>query len=452
MTLFYMLILILLIGAGAIAWIMLAEKKKESPEPEKTKTTEPQLSPKDLLERLGLENPKPASHKIIVTELFKKPASPTENKATQLTTTAKTNLPPTETMESELSLKYDELLSEKTQLKAEHTKLEALFIEKSMLLEKSEKTLSNELKNQKEFNKIKDILEKEIRDYKDKVTALQSEVTATQTETQTQSKRVIQLEEKIKKLEIEVLTSEAAINDAQASTQLARKHSSELEEKIRTLENQILDKNQKIEDLVSRLKDLPNIFPGNTLPNPQATLNQQTEVETISKTSEQTISESSSKAPEELKAKATEQLQEEPEMPAHPEAQPKTVVAQASSDAPEEIATQANGQPPASSLQPPKTIPQPPSTSNDVQQGGEQQNKLLQEAPIAESPEKELKEAIPANIEAPVIVPLIDQQTENNAIIKKSTDEALTLPPDILAKQEIESIKPPKPNPPDPKP
>ncbi|MCB9757432.1 MAG: hypothetical protein H6753_03295 [Candidatus Omnitrophica bacterium] len=393
MMLFYMLILILVIGTGAIAWIMLAEKKKESPPPPKTKETAPQLSPKDLLERLGLENPKPESDKIILPELFKKPVSPAENQANQLATTAKTNPLPTIT-ESELSLKYDELLSEKTQLKAEYTKLEALFIEKSMLLEKSEKTLNNELKNQKEFNKVKDILEKEIRDYKDKVTALQGEITIAQTETQTQSKRVIQLEEKIKKFEIEVLTSEAAINDAQASTQLARKHSSELEEKIRALENQILDKNQKIEDLVSRLKDLPNIFPGNALPNPQAALEQHTDVETISKTSEQPVWESSSENPD----------------------------------------------------------PQPPSTSNVVQQGGEQHNKLSRETPISESPEKELKEAIPANIEAPATVPLIDQQTKNNAIIEKSTDGALTLPPDILAKQEIESIKPLKSDPADPKP
>ncbi len=477
MTLFYMLILILVIGAGAIAWIMLAEKKKESPEPEKTKTTEPLLSPKDLLERLGLENPKPASDKIILTELFKKPVSPAENKATQLTTTAKTNPPPTETTESELSLKYDELLTEKTQLKAEHTKLEALFIEKSMLLEKSEKTLSNELKNQKDFNKVKDILEKEIRDYKDKVTALQSEVITTQTETQTQSKRVIQLEEKIKKFEIEVLTSEAAINDAQASTQLARKHSSELEEKIRALENQILDKNQKIEDLVSRLKDLPNIFPGNTLPDPQASLNAETGVEKIAETQpESLVAEEPSETSKEIAPEITEQSQQEPLKEISPKTQPEAA-AEVSSDAPKEISPKTTIQPPTTNVQSPATehvmceglpasfmagvpsppwrghqstesIPQPPPTSNDVEQGREQKI-IFQDPPISKTAKENPPKPIPANIEAPQAVPLIEK-SKNSPIIEKPADGALTLSPKIVTEPKLESIEPQNPNPPDP--
>ncbi len=245
MTLFYILVLIMLTGAGAIAWILIAEKKKESPSEKPLKTSEPQLSPKDLLDRLGLE--KPLS------------TTPAAGQPTAILASAKA--------ESELSLKYDELLMEHNELTAKYAKIETLFAEKSLALEKSEKTLTNELKNQKEFNKVKDILEKEIKDSKDKINSLQADVSGAETETQTQLKRVQQLEEKVKKLEMEVLTSEAAINDAQALTQLARKHSSELEEKLRTLENQILEKNQKIEDLVSRLKDLPNIFPSNTLKN-----------------------------------------------------------------------------------------------------------------------------------------------------------------------------------------
>lgn len=456
MTLFYTLILILVIGAGAIAWIMFAEKKKESPQPEKTKETAPQLSPKELLGRLGLESPKSTTDKLILPELFKKPASSSENKTTHISATSKTNPPSTETTESELSLKYDELLSEKNQLKAEHTKLETLFIEKSMLLEKSEKTLNNELKNQKEFNKVKDILEKEIRDYKDKVTVLQNEITSAQTEIQTQSKRVSQLEEKIKKFEIEILTSEDAINDAQASTQLARKHSTELEEKIQSLENQILDKNQKIEDLVRRLKDLPNVFPGNTLPDSQASLNQQAEVETTSKTPEQAIAQSSSTAPEELTTEATEQPQQKPEKTTPPKTQPESIVAEASFDALQEITPETNiqspttQQQPKTNVQPPSSSNQPPPKSNDVQQGGEgEQSKLSQEPPILSKPAKENPpEPILANIEAPKVVPLV-KQSDNNPIIEKPTDGVLTLPSDILTKQKTESRESPKPNPPD---
>ncbi len=235
MTLFYILIILILIGASAIAWILISEKMKESPAPEPKKTTQPQLSPKQLLDRLGLENPKPVENKQ-APETIKQPAQ----------------------AESEISLKYDELLIENNELKSKYAKVEALFAEKSLALEKSEKTLNNELKNQKEFNKVKDILEKEIKDSKDRINSLQADVMTAQTETQTQLKRVSQLEEKVKKLEMDVLTSEAAINDAQALTQQARKHSADLEEKLRLNENQILEKNQKIEDLVIRLKDLPN--------------------------------------------------------------------------------------------------------------------------------------------------------------------------------------------------
>ncbi len=261
MTLFYILLLILLIGFGAIAWVLMTEKKKELPEPQITKTTESQLSPKELLSRLGIENPKLDQSKPSLTDHLNKPAFSSSLSGKQDADIASLlKIAPTTKAiekESELSLKYDELLTQHNEQKTQYAKLETLFKEKSAGLEKSEKSLTNELKNQKDFNKIKDILEKEIKDAKEKISSLQSDVLTAQTETQTQLKRVSQLEEKVKKLEIDVLTSEAAINDANALTQLARKHSAELEDKLHTLENQILDKNHKIEDLVSRLKDLP---------------------------------------------------------------------------------------------------------------------------------------------------------------------------------------------------
>lgn len=251
MTLFYILILMLLIGALAIAWILFAEKRKESP-PEPKPATGPKISPKELIDRLGLENPPTSGNQPLIQEQ-KTPGPPQINSIAN---------PPQ--IESELSLKYDELLMENTELKAKYAKIESLFAEKSSSLEKSEKALANEIKNQKEFNKVKDILEKEIKDSKDKISSLQSDLRSAQTDTQTQLKRVSQLEEKVKKLEVEILTSEAAINDAHALTQQARKHSSDLEEKLRLNETHILEKNQKIEDLVNRLKDLPS---GNTKDN-----------------------------------------------------------------------------------------------------------------------------------------------------------------------------------------
>lgn len=259
MSLFYLLLCLMILGFGAIAFVIIMEKKKETPGAEDNKTPAPaqKLSPHDLLDRLGLENknnPNPAKN-IPLPEFLKKaaliPAKDAPSTPHFIPVVAPT---PVDTKaESELSLKYDELLTEHKELQEKFTKMEALFAEKSSTLEKSEKTLSNELKNQKEFNKIKDLLEKEIKESKEKAKMLQADVTNAQTEAQTYLKRIGQLEEKVKKLEIEILTSEAAINDGQAGIQLARKHATELEEKLRANENVILEKNQKIEDLVNRL-------------------------------------------------------------------------------------------------------------------------------------------------------------------------------------------------------
>lgn len=268
MTFFYILILIMLAGFTAIGWILISEKKKESPAPEPNKPPESKVTPKEMLNRLGLE---PAESKNPLASILPKPATKTpESVNVQQTPGAPRSAVTATSTESELSLKIDELAAQNKDLKDQYAKLETLFAEKSMSLEKSDKALNTELKNQKEYHKVKDLLEKELKDAKDKIKSLQADVSTAQTETQTHVKRVSQLEEKVKKLEMEVLASEAAINDANAGTQMARKRVAELEEKLRGQDNQILEKNQKIEDLVIRLKDLPAGGPMPTaIPEPE---------------------------------------------------------------------------------------------------------------------------------------------------------------------------------------
>jgi len=255
----------MIMGFGAIAFVITMEKKKESPDDAKKLAAKPHNSPHEILNRLGLGNPgspKPALKTNSLPDLFKKaaakePAQPLSLMSDPLKSPTVMPLPipaaADTKAEGELSLKYDELLTEHKGLQEKFIKLESLFTEKSSNLEKSEKTLNNELKNQKEFHKVKDLLEKELKETKDKTKGLQTDVASAQTETQTHFKRIAQLEEKVKQLEVEVLTSETAINDAQAGTQLARNHAADLEAKLRSNENVILEKNQKIEDLISRL-------------------------------------------------------------------------------------------------------------------------------------------------------------------------------------------------------
>lgn len=241
---FLALIFFMLAGFGVILIFMLNEKKKDVPAetetPEIVSTEPPKVSPQDVLGRLGLE------------AAAGQPGAPLKQETA--------NAGPTQA-ESELSLKYDELFAEHRELQDKYTKLESMLHEKNTQLEKTDKNLTIELKNQKEFNKIKDVLEKEIKDGKDKYRDLQAALATSQTEAKTHFNRVNQLEEKIKKLEVGLLSSEAAINDAQAATQLARKKVAELEGTVRDLNSQIVEKNQKIALLVDKLKELPAAGP-----------------------------------------------------------------------------------------------------------------------------------------------------------------------------------------------
>ncbi len=78
-----------------------------------------------------------------------------------------------------------------------YERLDQLFNEKSAALEKSEESLRNELSNRKEFNKLKDMLEKELREAKDKARSIQVELNAARTEAEGNRKRIAQLEDKV---------------------------------------------------------------------------------------------------------------------------------------------------------------------------------------------------------------------------------------------------------------
>ncbi|MCC6759511.1 MAG: hypothetical protein IT395_07805 [Candidatus Omnitrophica bacterium] len=416
MSLFYLLLCLMVLGFGAIAFVITMEKRKEAPGPNDSKKPAPaqQLSPNDLLDRLGLDsasknNPNPAKN-IPLPEFLKKAALIPAKDAPSTSQFIPVAAPsPADTKaESELSLKYDELLTEHKELQEKLTKMEVLFAEKSSTLEKSEKTLSNELKNQKEFNKIKDLLEKEIKESKEKVKMLQADVTNAQTEAQTYLKRIGQLEEKVKKLEVEVLTSEAAINDGQAGIQLARKHAAELEEKLRANENVILEKNQKIEDLVNRL----NLHPAtNDLKAIAETVAAQEPGPEIPAPVTQAPQEQAVPAPEATLEQAPAPIPKQPVNEPLPVPEP--------SPQPEPAVVMPVPEPPAAEQLPtvPVTEPQAPEptpSENVVEEGG------------GATEEKTSGEEQPA------------PQTEPQKPENSNSGETLSLPPDIFANPKKE--------------
>ncbi len=121
---------------------------------------------------------------------------------------------PTLSMEEEKRVEAEiGLTSQLNELKKKYELLDRLFKEKSSALERAEESLQNELKNRKEFNKVKDILEKELKDTKDKSRNVQAEMNASQTEAESYQKRTNLLEEKVTKLEKIVITKEDEIID-----------------------------------------------------------------------------------------------------------------------------------------------------------------------------------------------------------------------------------------------
>lgn len=105
--------------------------------------------------------------------------------------------------------------------KVKYERLDKLFNEKSAALTKSEEFLQNELSNRKEFNKLKDMLEKELREAKDKARNVQVELNVAKTEAEGSKKRIAQMEEKIIKMEKAILEKDDEAADLAKRLQAA---------------------------------------------------------------------------------------------------------------------------------------------------------------------------------------------------------------------------------------
>lgn len=270
---------------------MWSEKKQQPQEPSAEGQPKESVTSAAILKKLGLgeEALKPSSESKTITipkifgtlqrkifkeqpQVMQQPSLPPINSPTPSTGTAALRLDTrsfsdknsVET-ESDLALRHDELEKKHSELIEKYQKLDALFQEKSQDLEKSEKALSNEVKHRKDFNKVKDLLEKELKDSKDKCRELEVQLTAAQTEGNSYLKRVNQLEENIKTLEKNILAKEEEIKEAQGQIQLRQKKIGELEEKIQGQEKLIQEKNLKINAVVDQLKKDGHVSPENEL-------------------------------------------------------------------------------------------------------------------------------------------------------------------------------------------
>ncbi|MCK5014873.1 MAG: hypothetical protein KAS66_13760 [Candidatus Omnitrophica bacterium] len=105
------------------------------------------------------------------------------------------------------------LSSQLDELQMKYEKLDVLFNEKSAELQKTKESLDNEIKNREEFNKVKKLLEQEIRDSKDRTRNVQAEGEDAKSEIERHEKMTSQLEEKIAQMEKDLVEKEDKISD-----------------------------------------------------------------------------------------------------------------------------------------------------------------------------------------------------------------------------------------------
>ena len=113
---------------------------------------------------------------------------------------------------------------------------------------------SYEQKNKKDFNKVKDVLEKELKEVRDQSRAFQVAAKNSEMEAQSYQKRVNQLENKVKEVEKEVFAKEDDLKSAQKESQTFKAKISELEKSLAHERSQLEEKKQKINELVERIK------------------------------------------------------------------------------------------------------------------------------------------------------------------------------------------------------
>ena len=88
-------------------------------------------------------------------------------------------------------------IDEPSDWQTKYEKIEILFFEKSTMLEKLEKSFANEIKNRKEFNLLRDILEEQIEKTKERNRQLQAELISLRNENEEYRTKIIQLENQI---------------------------------------------------------------------------------------------------------------------------------------------------------------------------------------------------------------------------------------------------------------
>ncbi len=234
MILFYAGLAIIFIGLGSVTWLLLTERKN-SPPAEEPAPPLPAETTTRLLSRVGLaeeaadgsggQPQKKSPFSELLSKFRRKDLKDdiavieTEprmriTKDILQTGTASVRLNPVPESAPQPA-PYPPPVSPRHEpnLKEKYEKLDILLKEKTDALEKAEKALAVELRNRKEFNKVKDLLEKELKDDRVKYRDLQVQIGTAQMEATGYKSRVNQIELKVSKLEKTVTEQEHQLKE-----------------------------------------------------------------------------------------------------------------------------------------------------------------------------------------------------------------------------------------------
>ncbi|MBU0468856.1 MAG: elongation factor G [Candidatus Omnitrophica bacterium] len=148
--------------------------------------------------------------------------------------------------EEEILDREIEIAAELSTLKEKYERLEKLFNEKQFELEAVENNLKSEVKNRKEFNRVKDILEKELRDVRDRSHELNNKTKESEARSENLTRRIEQLEKKLAATEKDLLAKEDEVKKLLNDVAQQKSKVEEANEKIK-------QKDAKIAVLVDRV-------------------------------------------------------------------------------------------------------------------------------------------------------------------------------------------------------
>ena len=141
-----------------------------------------------------------------------------------------------------------------SELQEKYAGLEKRFNEKQAELDRNEKALKEEIKKRKEFNQVKDQLEKEVRDAKDKFHEIELKRDDAVREMESWKRRADQLEGKVNRRQKEVLQKENEAERARKEFEEEKKRSTTLMDQLNQKEALIKDKDNEIAVLAQKLK------------------------------------------------------------------------------------------------------------------------------------------------------------------------------------------------------